>query len=395
MSNAGPVVTLFNAKYSPNLGDGLLSECLEWAIDNTGAQAAGKSVDLAGRTNYGEFLTGRKHVMTALSALPKGVREAVLRVPLSVLAETKWRAHYAQGLNGSTLAIVGGGNLIIDIDLNFPTKLGVAMAECSKRRIPVALYGVGVGGEMSRIGKSMFERMFGSVDLRAVFVRDEASKRSWDRHFGEVLKTAEIVRDPGLLASEVYARGNRMRERQTIGICLMSPIAITYHTHERFDPKRLDDWFVALGSWLVQHGYRLSVFTNGAPEDREYLQAMKPRMLAEIGVDHLEFLDQSTPAELCGHISNMKAIVAYRMHAIIAAYSFGVPFLALSWDRKLASFVQSVGMSANLVDAMKTAPPAAGETLISCLEQGISDQERTQVIREAKSGVDRLLRAVA
>lgn len=395
MSNAGTVVTLFNAKYSPNLGDGLLSECLEWAIGTTGAQAAGKSIDLAGRTNYGEFLTGRKQVMTALSALPKGLREAVLRVPLSVLAETKWRAHYAKGLDGSTLAVVGGGNLIIDIDLNFPTKLSVAMAECAKRKIPVALYGVGVGGEMSRVGKAMFRRMFRSVDLRAVFVRDEASKRSWDEHFGDVLETAQIVRDPGLLASEVYARGDKANERPTVGICLMSPIAITYHTHERFSPKRLDDWFVTLGAWLVQHGYRLAIFTNGAPEDREYLQAMRPRIIAELGVEHLDFLDQTTPAELCGHISNMKAIVAYRMHAIIAAYSFGVPFLALSWDRKLASFVQSVGMSENLIDAMKTAPSVAGEILVKSLQRGISEQERSQVIREARSGVDRLIAAVA
>lgn len=395
MSNAGQLVTLFNAKYSPNLGDGLLSECLEWAIGTTSERALGKSVDLAGRTNYGEFLTGRKHVMSALSALPKGVREAVLRVPLSVLAETKWRGHYAQGLNGSTLAVVGGGNLIIDIDLNFPTKLSVAMAECSKRNIPVALYGVGVGGEMSRIGKTMFTRMFQSVDLRAVFVRDEASKRSWDDHFGSVLPPAHVVRDPGLLASEVYARGADAPPRETIGLCLMSPVAITYHTHERFNPKRLDDWFVSLGSWLAQQGYRLAVFTNGAPEDREYLQTMKPRMLAEIGANNLEFLDQSTPSELCGHISRMKAIVAYRMHAIIAAYSFGVPFLALSWDRKLASFVQSVGMSDSLVDTMKTDPTAAGERLVTSLQQGIPEQERTRVVREAMSGVERLLAAVA
>lgn len=395
MNEVGPVVTLFNAKYSPNLGDGLLSECLEWAIGSTGGQPAGRSIDLAGRTGYGEYLTGRKQVMSALSAFPKGVREAVLRIPLSVLAETKWRSHYAQGLDGTTLAIVGGGNLIIDIDLNFPTKLGVAMAECRKRKIPVALYGVGVGGEMSRIGKAMFRKMFRSVDLRAVFVRDEASKRSWDEHFGQGLKPAEVVRDPGLLASEVYSRGSNSARRPTIGICLMSPIAITYHTHERFDPRRLDDWFVALAKALEAQGFNVAIFTNGAPEDREYLTAMKPRLTGEVAAKQLQFLDQSTPAELCAHISNMSAIVAYRMHAIIAAYSFGVPFLALSWDRKLASFVQSVGMSDNLVNAINTPAEEAARLLVNSLERGIPDSERTRVIHEAKSGVVRLLAAVA
>lgn len=395
MNEVGPVVTLFNAKYSPNLGDGLLSECLEWAIGTTGAQAAGKSIDLAGRTEYGEYLTGRKQVMTALSALPKGVREAVLRIPLSVLAETKWRSHYAQGLDGATLAIVGGGNLIIDIDLNFPTKLGVAMAECAKRKLPVALYGVGVGGEMSRIGKAMFRKMFSNVDLRAVFVRDEASKRSWDEHIGEGLKFAEVVRDPGLLASEVYSRGSNSAQRPTVGICLMSPIAITYHTHERFDPKRLDDWFVSLAKSLEARDFNVAIFTNGAPEDREYLATMKPRLLAEVGPKQLQFLDQSTPAELCAHISNFSAIVAYRMHAIIAAYSFGVPFLALAWDRKLASFVQSVGMVENLVDTMKTPPDEAARLLVGSFERGIPDGDRSRVISEAKSGVERLLAAVA
>ena len=45
-------IVLFNVKYSPNLGDGVIAECLEAALRaQTGAEVL--SLDLAGRTTYG------------------------------------------------------------------------------------------------------------------------------------------------------------------------------------------------------------------------------------------------------------------------------------------------------------------------------------------------------
>jgi len=85
-------------------------------------------------------------------------------------------------------------------------------------------------------------------------------------------------------------------------------------------------------------------------------------------------------------------LCAHRMHAIIAAYSFGVPFLALTWDPKLNSFVESVHREAFICDAAMTSVETAVDHLCRTAREGIPAQERKQILGEARSDVGRVLR---
>ena len=72
-------VGIFNVKYSPNLGDGLLSECLEAELALTVPGLTIESFDLAGRTDYGSSGRFRGAALSVLQRSPPMVRQVTAR----------------------------------------------------------------------------------------------------------------------------------------------------------------------------------------------------------------------------------------------------------------------------------------------------------------------------
>jgi polysaccharide pyruvyl transferase WcaK-like protein len=387
---------LFNVKYSPNLGDGLIAECLERAVITLGASSDSWSIDLAGRKRYGEVFTGRAQILSTLDRLPKVLRRQMIRPLLAAQARRKWRPHYADGLRGATGAAIGGGNLISDLDLNFPTKLGLAVTELERSSLPFVIYATGVTQGWTARGTSLLKEAFSSRLLRRVFMRDYQSKLLWDQKFGDFIGLeAQIVRDPGLLAADFFPRPSLGGERQlpVAGIGVTSHLAIRYHTDFAPDPAYLRDWYIDLVRAFVSKGFQIVVFTNGSPEDVSYLQQLRPYLVAAGGTV-ISFQQPRTPTELCAVISALDVLVAHRLHAVIAAYSYGVPALGLSWDRKLLSFLLSVGRENWLCDLSQTAAQSAVDLACRTAAEGICEKSRRQVLRETWEGVSQLLGAV-
>ncbi|WP_165932943.1 polysaccharide pyruvyl transferase family protein [Rhizobium sp. BK251] len=390
-----PRIRLFNVKYSPNLGDGLLSECLEKALIMLGASPDTWSIDLAARQAYGDTLPGRTQIMSMLDMLPNGLRQQFVRLPLAMQARRKWRPHYSSCLRGATAVVIGGGNLISDIDLNFPTKLSLAVEEAARLSLPFVVYASGVTSHWTRRGVSMLEKTFASRLLRGVFVRDHDSKLLWDAQLGQVSGfQASVVRDPALLVSQFIAPSRIHDARPPVaGVGIMSHIAIRYHASNAPDTQHLETWYAELVRELVRKGFRVAIFTNGSPEDVVYLARLRPRLLTA-GGKAVCFPVQRTPTELCAIISSLDVLVAYRMHAVIAAYSYGVPAIGLAWDRKLRSFMSSVGCEEFLCDVAEVSPTAAADLACQAAAAGIAEEDRTQVMREAWQGISQLINLI-
>ncbi len=385
-------IRLFNVKYSPNLGDGLLSECLEKALIALGASGDTWSIDLAARQVYGDGLAGRLQIMAALDRMPKWLRQRFVRIPLAIHAYRKWRPHYSLNIQGANAVAIGGGNLISDIDLNFPTKLTLAINEAERLQIPFVVYASGVTADWTPRGTAMMRKAFSSKLLRGVFVRDEDSKRLWDEKLGYSSgHKAVVVRDPGLLASEFIPPSRRKdTKRPVAGVGIMSHIAIRYHADNAPAPGYLESWYVDLVGGVIAKGFQVVIFTNGSPEDIAYLAGIRSRLEAA-GGDAISFPTQRTPTELCGIISGLDVLVAYRMHAVIAAYSYGVPAVGLAWDQKLRSFMASVGREAFLCDVAQVEAASAVELACRALADPIADEDRRQVLLETWQGVSQLL----
>ncbi|HUD27866.1 MAG TPA: polysaccharide pyruvyl transferase family protein, partial [Novosphingobium sp.] len=240
-----PRLRLFNVKYSPNLGDGLLSECLEQALVDLGAHPDTQSIDLAARSSFGTASRSRSAQMRLLEALPAKVRQLAVRVPLAVETRRRWRPHYRASLVETDAMVIGGGNLLADIDLNFPTKIAIAIQEAALRQIPVYIYGCGVSRHWSRRGQDLLRSALDLGMVKRVFVRDEPSRLAWNNVFGAGSGLpAQIVRDPGLLAMERYRIACRPAtdRRPMIGLNVTSQLALRYHGADVLSRDQMDAW---------------------------------------------------------------------------------------------------------------------------------------------------------
>lgn len=378
----------FNARFSPNLGDGLLAECLEHRLVELGADPDTRSIDLAARTGHGSALPGRGALLATLAALPGPVRRMAIRVPLALLGWKSWRPHYRAGLDGADAVVIGGGNLLADLDLNFPTKLSLALEEARRRGLPVAIHACGMSRGWSQAGLRMVGQALARADLRAVFLRDAASCDAWNELLAPWAgMRAEAVRDPGLLASRVFPQPARPPGgRPVAGIGVTSAVAIRYHSDRAPDEDRLEQWFLDLAQGLIGAGHEVRAFTNGSPEDRACLDRLAPR-LAALGV---RILAPDTPAGLCAAIAGLDVLVAFRLHALIAAHSYGVPTVGLRWDPKLDAFMESVGRETFLLDVTEAAPAEGLRLAILARQAGLPPGEPGRLIDETAADVARL-----
>lgn len=385
----GPVIRCMNVKYSPNLGDGLLSECLEAGLIRHGASRASSSIDLAGRDAYGQVMAGRGKIMAALDAMPDLLRSYAIRLPLAIQSQRKWGPHYADLLQGADAVAIGGGNLLSDHDLNFPTKLALALQHASARGLRTALYACGMADHWTPEGERRVRNAVSGGQLSGVFLRDTASAERWNTRFAEVSgQQAVVVRDPGLLACDTYGPGTKDGGSPVIGIGVMSHVAIRYHATARITASDLSDWYADLARHLVAQGARVIAFTNGAPEDREVCDQLAPRF-RDLG-DAVAIRQPETPEELSAVVAGCDAIVAYRMHAVIAAYSHAVPAIALKWDDKLDAFMASVDRLDWLRDPADLSADAAAQLAMTAARDGLDPAAHATVIDEARADVGRL-----
>ena len=190
-----------------------------------------------------------------------------------------------------------------------------------------------------------------------VAVRDAAAKSAWDMAFASAAgREATVVHDSGLLASTVHhvEPSARLRARPLAAIGVMSAVAIRYHGFEVPSTDTLARWYLLLAETLLADGLDIRLFTNGSPEDRRFAQHLWAALANHPARARLGLSPVRRPVDLCQAVGNADLVIAFRMHALIAAYSYGAPIMALKWDPKVDAFLRSVGLEAVLVDVART-----------------------------------------
>lgn len=362
-------LVLLNVKYSPNLGDGLLSECLEreLALALPGCEVV--SLDLAGRRQYPSgYGRTRGIALALLERLPVPLRRWAAWAMLRIVLALRLRRHYKAGLESADAVVVGGGNLLTDADLNFPMKISGALAQANRRGLPVAVYAVGVSPNWSHRGSRIFAQALERARPIWTSVRDEASQGAWQKHLcGRAITAPRLTIDPGVLASCHYPQSLRRTGTRKIGVCITDPLAVRYHS-DATHAANLEEWYPAALRSLVAHGFEVVLFTNGSPEDREYLHRRLHPWVRHAKGPVVFGRSFDTPADLAALVSSCDAVVGHRMHACVAAYSFGIPAVGLRWDAKLDSFFELAGRSRHMLDTAMTAAENLGARTLAAIE---------------------------
>lgn len=389
-------VVIFNVKYSPNLGDGLLSECLEHALRRSQPGLTVESVDLAGRASYGTGSGLRGSVMAFLEALPAPLRRITARIALEGLIRYRLRPFLTAAVEHCDAIVVGGGNLFADKDLNFPLKILTALSAPAERKLPVAVFGVGATRNWSPTGLRMFSDALGKVNLVDATLRDERSVAVWNDLLGpKGIRKAGLALDPGLLTSRFFPSAKDRRNGRRIALCITDPVALRYHGGGETVGDYIGQWYSDVTATLVAADYEVLLFTNGSPEDRAYLADNDVRWLnaasgqgSRGGVTIVPGFDD--PAGLVHFLSSCDMVVAHRMHACIAAHSFAIPTIGLNWDVKLNSFFEIVGRSHFMIDPEVVKPGAMTALVEQALAEGIDPVVHAALLDQSERDVGRM-----
>lgn len=383
-------IALANVKYSPNLGDGLIAECFEWALRDCLPGTDIVSVDLAGRRGFAPGGgTGRGRALALLAGLPQPLRQLAITTALRFLVGTKYKPAWRSELSGSDLVILGGGQLLADADLNFPIKIRALAGLCGDLGSPSAVFGVGVSKKWGAEGARLFRAAMRDLQPAYIAVRDEASVENWRAHFeGLNLPEAQLCRDPGLLAGMVYPATNRpSRPRPRVGLGIVHPHTLNLHGHGAplSNARAIEVW-TALARELMSAGFDVSLFTNGPPDDESFAAQISGVLGASDRLTHLP--RPHTPAELVVNIGACDAIVAHRLHANIAAFALKRAHVGIGWDAKLPSFMASVGRGDYMVDDIQDLPPGHLADLVQrAINDPVPEERYDAIIAETLSGI--------
>lgn len=383
-------IVIFGLPFSPNVGDGVIADCLSHGIRSLVPGAEVTVIDLSGRTGWGAVMVrNRGLALKLLTILPKIVRGKLVEARLNAMLDKiigDWRGAVA----GADLVVMGGGQLFSDADLNFPVKIGRASQVAAEAQVPIAVHGVGVARNWSPRGHALFSQV-AKADLRRVAARDPGSVENWSAQ----MKTGpapEIARDPGLLAAECYGA---TEPGPAIGVCITDPDILAYHAEAQVAGAGGGMSFWAdLVETLASKGHVVRLFCNGAAEDRAALTrlAARPKVADLIAGGQASVARApETSTALAAEIATHKAVVAHRLHACILAYAFGRPTVGLGWDQKVESFFGSVDLPQNFIEGKKASGRAVADRLEAALAAGIDPDRRRAVIEETRDGIARTL----
>lgn len=382
-----PKILIFGLPYSPNTGDGVIADCLSAGLKAAHPAAEITCIDISGRTGFGEVtVRNRSLALAVLKALPRPAAQALVSFKLGRMLdrfEPAWRRAAA----GADLAVIGGGQILSDADLNFCLKIGRVAEILRQEGTPAVVHAAGVARNWSPRGRALFRRLL-ACDLRAVGLRDGPSMAAWSDQIGGGGPVPHLTRDPALIAGSVYkvpASGNGR-----IGLCVTDPAILSYHAEGRKTAVGSRSSFTDIALELAARGHRVTLFCNGAAEDRAAVEAVTrdPGIAAAMAAGTvIAEPPPDTPAELAAIIGRLSAVVAHRLHACILAYAFRRPVVGLGWDRKLESFFQSAGLEPYFLPAADLTPQKAARLLDSALAEGINRARHAAAVAETRAAI--------
>lgn len=342
-------IVICTLRYSDNLGDGVIGDCFEYLLKKYNANSKIYHLDMAGRSAFLNKASLKKNES-------KGAKKTYFyKLPLifqkNIFKLLLWPFIYQKKLNIAmskaldfkpNLLVFAGGQVLNDILLNFPLKFDYVCQEFSQKNVKILVSGVGVSKNWSKEGEKLFLRNLNSERILKLHVRDNDSKDKLIEY--GVSKEIQVTLDPAIWAKEAYNINKNVNSKKNIGLGIANPYELGTHTNSaQFNSTKFDNFWLDLIDGIDVSTYQLNLFTNGSSEDYYYLQYFSHLLSVKRPLLKFNILNRPTvPSELVQLISEMDLVIAHRLHANIISYSLGIPSIALEWDKKVKSFMQSV-----------------------------------------------------
>jgi L-malate glycosyltransferase len=329
-------LVISNTYGHPNVGD----EAILCAMLNT-LQSGIDDVQIAVLTQRKEFTSQRYQNIVAVNSQALAGTVDTYRV-----------------IQNADLLIVGGGGIIQDV-----TSVGNLLFHLSRPlmaihlEIPFVCYALGVGPIQKRLGRN-FTKLVLSRAL-AITVRDRESSDLL-RQIGIPQNLVTVTADPALVlpaaleftSDPLFQKLLRLKKggKHLIGISLrpFSQESRIFPDRKRHDKGKIFDIMVKTVAYLIDRYDFHAVFFSMHPEQDDDLGKDFLKQLARPA--QTTFVSGTLlPSQMLSIIGLTDLMVGMRLHALILAARSSIPVVALSYQPKVAGFLQLIAQEDFLI----------------------------------------------
>lgn len=336
-------IALAGETYSRNLGDQAIHASLAYILRQQNASLKILPLDISGR--QGADSPGKNRAFYLLRAITSSNSlHSLVNIVFHSLQKSRQQMRmWSPVLETSDQLVIGGGQLLMDNNLDFPLKLSGLASLAGERGIPYHISACGVGRTWSRFANRLFQPVL--VNAKSVTLRDELSRSRLD-HFIPSLQTS-VTFDPAILAAEVYPDLQKKVFADRIGLGIMCREDVNSHLlpAQRYSTNAWLDLWLGVLFGLLKENLVVELFTTGSSKDMHFAQSLFYEAHAH-GWNGVTLAGgQTGPGELMASMRNYSLIIATRLHASILANSLGISSLGLNWDEKVRAYYGETGLT--------------------------------------------------
>lgn len=258
-------------------------------------------------------------------------------------------SYYSRELADMDFVLLGGGQLVKNNISLFCERISVLELSARKRGIPIGLAGVGVDEKMTRYAWSIVRKSIGNSVF--LYTRDS---RSRERIISSI-RTSVVPKESPDLAFSIrnpYAIKSYASRPNTLGLNIMSFFVMIRSLAKRGRHHSVNVFRLACLRLFLDarlNGMNCEIFTTGSQEDQEQAEDVKAYILEKTGI----IVNVIYPGNLdclLNYMSNLRYVLAMRMHAGILAYVSGAIPLCINWDDKVAGVWSLIGEDERVMD---------------------------------------------
>jgi polysaccharide pyruvyl transferase WcaK-like protein len=400
MRNLVSDVVIFAVPFSPNLGDGALNLAICQLLGELGIDRV-ESIDFSGRTDFvpaGKQVGLREHFISLSQYIPGALRRTLISKFVLAPSVKRQEGFWSDRVSQTQCCMIGGGNLLSDVDLIFPTRIRGVATVCQRWGKPLHFTLIGCGSRWSSRGRQLIQDVLNLDVFQSISFRDNKSRENFYNHFKiRPEQDLGVVADPAI-ALQPVSSGRESGTSRILGLNISDPQTLYYSGDLRIQSQREvhSQHYLQWAREAVASGWKIKIFTNGALEDENFaeivFEMLKTYLPAGAVARHPRVV---SPDALVSLIADCDAIAGFRLHANIIAYSQEVQALGLEWDSKVRGFYDLTGNPHGCLAFPNAAPTGFQEFLRRAADRTWIDySQKASLLQDLRESVEKQVAAV-
>lgn len=243
-------------------------------------------------------------------------------------------------IRNADVIIFGGAPLFNYSYQDFYLRTIITLNLAQEYGVPVLFSSIGVEPYSESNPKSQqLKAALAQPVVRQITTRDDIEST---RRYAEGTDiTVAHVSDPAVFADVVFGEGTirAAKQQRRIGL-VVTRAGIFKDNGITFNESAQRRFWLDTIAELKARGYDYRLFTTGHFTDEVFLDSLV--RAKRIPMDKVA-INVNSPEELHAQLSSCDGIIAFRLHASIAAFAYSIPAIGLSWNFKVPYFYESVG----------------------------------------------------